>query len=623
MKRLFLLLFSILPGMLFADNVTVEKAQAVAQKFMQDSGIPQTRSTQLRMAWDGENPLTRDQREPAFYVFNLEGGQGFVVVSADDRAMPILGYSFESSFDEHNIPIAMRGHMMDYREQINYLRDTNAKRSEGAISAWNEATRVTRGKEDYNKNVHGNIIVEYETAKWDQDEPFNRLCPSIRGHKTLSGCQITSMCILMKYFGWPDKGEGTVPGYTTEAGIRLKSIKLGHEYHWDQMPMVYKKGQYTDKEGDLVARIMYDFGVMIRAEYGPETGAIPQDVPRAMFTYLKYDKSMIYRPQEYYSLSTWMDMIKSELDRCPILYTGADAGGAGGHAFVFDGYSDKDYFHVNWGWSGICDGWWKISALDPLDQGSGGNGANFNSMQGAGFNMKPDEGGQRVGADIKYLCNFQWQGREWYGLKSKTSKIQTGTPFEAECGILFNIGDRSINGIYSFWLCDYNGNMKEQLIVRANGGESAELESGQMDPWGSAITIPSMQMTVKTNIEKGDRIRGFYKKDGKWEVITGTSDGKCSWEILCNEDVPADVDIEATTSIQFDKASQVMTLMVARGVEVQVLTASGQNIASTCATVKGSKVEIDGKKMEAGSYTIKLVADKATKEFKYTVGAAK
>ena len=28
-----------------------------------------------------------------------------------------------------------------------------------------------------------------------------------------------------------------------------------------------------------------------------------------------------------------------------------------GHAFVVDGY-DGDYFHINWGWSGIYNGWY-------------------------------------------------------------------------------------------------------------------------------------------------------------------------------------------------------------------------------------------------------------------------
>lgn len=635
MKRLFLLLFSILPGLLFADNISVEKAQTVAMKFMQSCGIPQTRSEQLRMAWDGESRMTRGQQEPAFYVFDLQGGQkGFVIVAADDRAMPILGYSFETGFDERNIPLAMRGHLNDYRKEINHLRQQNAVACEEARQAWKEASTVnTRSGEQYDKNVHGNILVQYETAKWDQDEPYNRFCPTIRGQRTYSGCQITSICILMRYFQWPDKGVGTVPGYyCQQLNQQIKSVKLGHEYHWEKMPLEYKKNQYSKEEGDLVARIMSDFGVMIRAEYGTAahggTGAIPQDVPAAMFTYLKYDKSMVYRPRDYYGLDLWMDMLKSELDRCPILYTGADDSGKGGHAFVFDGYTDNDFFHTNWGWSGSCDGWYKISALAPTEQGAGGNNGNFNVMQGASFNMKPDEGGKRVGADIKYLSNFQWKGRYWYGLKALTNNITTGTPFKAEAGIFYNIGDETIRFKLSLWLCDRNGNRKEQLKVTTPSGTSDVINVGPMDPWANAGTIPDMSMTITSPLEKGDRVRAFYEKDGEWEVITGTTDkaddGKpCSFEIVCGEDAPADVDIEKTTSVKYDKATKVLTLSVKRGVSIKVMDASGKDVTSASTTVQGSRIAIDGKKLSAGSYTIRLTSGDITKEFKYTVGSSK
>ena len=623
------MLFSILPGLLFADNISVEKAQKVAMNFMQSCGRAQTRGAQLRMAWDGETRMTRGEQEPAFYIFDLEGSeQGFVIVAADDRAVPILGYSLTGSFDERNIPIAMRGHLNDYRKEIHGLRARGGEACPDAKKAWAEALTQTRANEKYDKTVHGNIIAEWETAKWDQDEPYNRLCPALRGRRTLTGCQITSMCILMKHFGWPDKGVGTVPGYTTEKGTRLKSIKLGHEYHWDKMKMVYNKGQYTDEEGDLVARIMYDLGVMIRAEYDIAevggTGAIPQDVPRAMFTYLKYDKSMVYRPREFYGLETWMDMLKHELDRCPILYTGADDSGNGGHAFVFDGYSDNDFFRVNWGWSGMCDGWYKISALVPTDQGNGGNGGgNFNAQQGAAFDMKPDEGGKRVGADIKYMCNFPWQGRLWWGLQAKSKKISSGTPFNAEAGIFFNIGDRSVNLELSFWLCDRNGNRKEQLVVSANGGTSDIIEVGQFDPWGSAIQIPNMSMTITSPFEKGDRVRCFYKKDGEWVLVTGTTDEidghKCNYEIVVGEDAAADIDIEKTTSAKFDKASKTLTLMVQKGVELKVLSADGQDVTAKSTTIKGTRMEIDGTKLGSGVYTIRLTAGVITKEFKYTL----
>ena len=40
------------------------------------------------------------------------------------------------------------------------------------------------------------------------------------------------------------------------------------------------------------------------------------------------------------------------------------ASNTGGHAFVCDGYSEG-YFHFNWGWGGMSDGYFLLTALDP------------------------------------------------------------------------------------------------------------------------------------------------------------------------------------------------------------------------------------------------------------------
>ena len=38
-----------------------------------------------------------------YYIFNLDGNKGFIIVSGDDRAEEILGYADEGSFDAENI----------------------------------------------------------------------------------------------------------------------------------------------------------------------------------------------------------------------------------------------------------------------------------------------------------------------------------------------------------------------------------------------------------------------------------------------------------------------------------------------------------------------------------------
>ena len=76
----------------------------------------------------------------------------------------------------------------------------------------------------------------------------------------------------------------------------------------------------------------------------------------------------------------------------PVFYGGSSD--SGGHAFVLDGYTDNGYFHVNWGWSGYCNGYFLLSALNPDGQGAGGSAGGYNNGQDALVGLKRDEGGE-------------------------------------------------------------------------------------------------------------------------------------------------------------------------------------------------------------------------------------
>ena len=86
-----------------------------------------------------------------------------------------------------------------------------------------------------------------------------------------------------------------------------------------------------------------------------------------------------------------MQFIKEDLNaNRPIYYSGSST--EGGHAFVFDGYDKDDLVHVNWGWSGINNGYFLISALNPSSPGIGGGtsaGGGFVTGQGMVRGIQP------------------------------------------------------------------------------------------------------------------------------------------------------------------------------------------------------------------------------------------
>ena len=44
------------------------------------------------------------QDTDAYYVFNRENDEGFIIVSGDDKTIPVLGYCDKGSFDYQQIP---------------------------------------------------------------------------------------------------------------------------------------------------------------------------------------------------------------------------------------------------------------------------------------------------------------------------------------------------------------------------------------------------------------------------------------------------------------------------------------------------------------------------------------
>ena len=51
-----------------------------------------------------------------FYIYHLKP-QGFILVSADDRAFPILGYSFNNNFTLNNMPTNITWLINQYKTQ--------------------------------------------------------------------------------------------------------------------------------------------------------------------------------------------------------------------------------------------------------------------------------------------------------------------------------------------------------------------------------------------------------------------------------------------------------------------------------------------------------------------------
>lgn len=324
--------------------------------------------------------ITMENGTASAYIFVPAKGAGFSILSADDIAMPVLGYSDSGSIDVDNLPPSFVWWLNEMGRKIEHV-SKYAGNYDNSVYAPSEMTE----------------IAPMLTTRWNQDAPYNNDAPEVGGVKAPTGCVATSYAQVMNYFKYPAKGKGTIR--YTDHGVTRTLQLTKKSFDWNNMLDSYQ-GSYTEEQAAAVAYLMQACGYGVEMSYGSESsGAQSYKIVNSAIDNFKYDPAMRYVERNYYSPVAWTEMIYDNLKNCgPVIYDGSSL--TGGHSFVCDGYDGNGYFHFNWGWGGMSDGYYVLDALNPESQGIGGAEGGFNYSQGIILGMqKPVEGSVRDTTD--------------------------------------------------------------------------------------------------------------------------------------------------------------------------------------------------------------------------------
>lgn len=569
----------VMTSSLFAESITKEQAHTIAIKFLK-SNPALTNVNQLKMVYDGADKVkSAESSNPALYIYDNPDGKGFVIVSGDDIAYPVLGYSFENDFPQKNIPVNIRGWIEEMENRINYGRRNGFKSMEQPST----------------KASEGDIVVKLTTAQWNQSQPYDMYTPKANGSQTPTGCTATATAIIMYYHKHPERGNGTIPQYYTPTNnIYMQSVQLGHTYNWNNMLDSYITGQYTEEQAINVARLMSDVGCAIKSDYTADgTGAYTADVVKALVEYFDYDKSAIENFRSNIPNEDWFAMIKDELkEKRPVLYAGYNE--ESGHSFVLDGYTTDNYFSVNWGWGGSYNGYFLLDALNPSGSGIGGNNDHYNFNQICLTNLKPDAGGN-------WIERMSISGE---GFMSDYSSYEMNKEYNLLIDRLSNTGNCLFVGNIMCAHTDKYGNIKDIL----NDFYVSE-ETNLLPQWGWSGF--KLNIVIKKPIESGDRLRMFYKtaRTDSWVLIKG-GEG-CAWELILKNDNP----IGRGISMSYNKESKKLTVNSASDINVTFHGPNNTDLNSRC-TRENNKVTIDTKDLSTGTYIVKLVRGSESQEIK-------
>lgn len=508
-------------GRVVADEVSEATALRIASEAL---GYDATRSGSLAIVWDS-NALcaTRSgNNAPSFYVVASTTGRGFVIVAGDDAITPILAYSEEyPAPDMRSMHPSLNGWFRYVDRSVRYARLNNLSPDASIAALWARPS-VADGS------------ITLGTARWSQYMPYNKYCPLDGDVLSLTGCTQTAMAEIMHYYKWPERAKGTTEPFTTMTkGIEVGSRDLNHRYDWANMLDEYIQDQYSDKEGDAVAVLMADLGHSFKADYGAEsTGALPDAL--AMYENYGYSPACHYAMRDNFSEKGWNRLMRREIEaRRPIFYSAytADENGEAesGHAFVLDGVDDNDYFHVNWGWGGPGDGFFKLDSLVLYD-------FIFDTLHWAFLGIHPLRNGE--------VDNWLYIGAP--GISTQATEFVAGESFVVDGITIINPSILDFSGEVRLGVCNITGEFKSWA------SEPEEFALPSM--YGSSVV--DVTATINEEILSGDRLRAFYRSDDgdEWHQMMLYQDGAC-FEVVLKHPT-----IGESTSLEFDKVEEVMIL---------------------------------------------------------------
>lgn len=344
-----------------------------------------------------------NQGDTLLYEVHFETGET-VLLSGHKACVPVLGYITEghgetilNQYDQ--IPDGLRDFIDEYAAYSQFFFDTISELVH--LSDW-EALQT------YDRDMKITRVVEpLTTSKWGQSwARFRYYFPDVNGYDSVpffetrnhaynyyildtcracddaiyspAGCPAIAMAQIMYYWKYPVFMEDSVKQYKW----CNMTDNLG-----DYSPMGTIDSSYAEylfsTHRDAIAMLIRDCAGRADTKYCSGNKCQSSSGPvRTKNAFKKFGYSNVDLKWKIFNQKTWKTMLKTDLDNgCPICYSSGNISTLEGHTYVCDGYNDDDKFSFNWGWNGLCNGY--FYPLDSLE--------NMNDLHSAIFKIVPDD----------------------------------------------------------------------------------------------------------------------------------------------------------------------------------------------------------------------------------------
>ncbi len=364
-SRVLLILFLLTAATAFAAPVAAPDTRAVAQAQL-------ARLDARGFAVVSQDDITSSGRVVA-RVCGL-APTGYVVVAADTDLPPVVAYSLESAYfrDDAGNPLraligadlasrlAAVAHIDDavrakWRAEWDDLRDGDAQPAR--FEQWPPAGSTPTG---------GWLL-----STWTQSAPYNNLCPldvAHGGSRSQAGCPSVAMAMILNH-------HGTIQGTTLGTADRYWHAYAGNNYWIPDGFLQYGFPSFTTLNGYLQtltdhwnagspltntdkAALVFACGVACTQVYsaaGSGTFAVAQAY--AAFQRFGFTDARLVLDSDP---DLYPDLMAEMQNARPAHLAVVDPAWSMGHNLVVDGYNSDDYFHLNFGWGGPYNGWYRL-----------------------------------------------------------------------------------------------------------------------------------------------------------------------------------------------------------------------------------------------------------------------
>ena len=356
MKKIFpFLALLIFPALVFSKSIDYQSLIKFAQNAYQQRLSSQNPNYQDVIQIKNVD-LIVESGDTLMALFNFSNG-GFILLSADDAAFPILAYSIENEIDLNNIALSANDLINIYKAQIKEIKRLNYSGDMSTVAAWEKI------KTKALKSTTSIIIEPLITAKWNQTKYYNQYSPedesSPSGYdgKVPNGCVAVAMAMIMYYYRYPMTGVGSHTN--TRSNYNNYYVNFAQQlYNYNMMD-----DELTSYNNE-VAKLIFHCATSVDMMYGPDgSGAFSEDAATAFKTYFKYSSSTSLINRSNYSSYFWASILMTELNnKRPVYYSGCNNDGC--HAFVCDGYDSDTLIHLNLGWGGYGNGYYTVKDLN-------------------------------------------------------------------------------------------------------------------------------------------------------------------------------------------------------------------------------------------------------------------